>query len=395
VLHRPRAALAELRRHPLVVDTITAVALTWVGLLSVRTAIDAGGDALDPPPTAVWVGLTIALMMPLALRRRAPLVTLLVVTGVFFPYRSVDVPDLSVSVVAWWLALYSAGAYSTSRWRDAVRAANVICTLGYVAYRLATPDGELATGATLARAGFLFMLNALFIIAAWTYGDAAAARRAGELALADQAVALERVRIARELHDVVAHHVSVMGIQATAAARVMGHDERSARDALAAIERTSRTAIGELQRLLAFLRPAGDPAHDDRAPVATLRQLDQLVADVRAAGVGVDLVVRGAIEDLPDSVDVSAYRIIQEALTNVIKHADASSAAVTVERTNGLVSIMVINDGTDSAVARSGRGHGLIGMRERVGLHGGTIEAGPNAHGGFRVSATLPVRGPQ
>jgi signal transduction histidine kinase len=386
--------------HPGVADAGTAALLVALGLLAVRVGIDTAPTGYRPPATPVWVALTVALVGPLAWRRSHPLAVLTAITVVFFPYRLVDVPDLTVSVVVWWLALYSAGAYGRGWWRTPARVVNVAAALGFLTWRLLA----VAEGPDLLRAVFLVLFNVAFVTAAWTFGDVVAERRAHEAALVERAVQLERereerarravfderVRIARELHDVVAHHVSVMGVQAGAARRVMDRRPDEAVRALASIEQTSRQAIGELHRVLGFLRREGEP--DDLAPQPRLDQLDALVRDFSATGLGVRLVRDGSPGDLPGTVQVSAYRIVQEALTNAVRHSTAGEVVVQLVQEPHRLVVEICNDGQQVAdPSPGGAGHGLIGMRERVALHRGEFQAGPLGGGGYRVRAAFPL----
>jgi signal transduction histidine kinase len=199
----------------------------------------------------------------------------------------------------------------------------------------------------------------------------------------------ERVRIARELHDVVAHHVSVMGVQAGAARLVMERDPSKATAALASIEASSRQAVTEMHRLLGFLRQAGDP---DRPARPGLDQVDDLAATMSGSQLTVEVGIEGDRRPLPPTVDVSAYRIVQEALTNTLKHGGASRADVRLRYWPGELEVEVIDDGRGAAVAPDGPGGlGLIGMRERAALHGGQLTAGPASGGGFAVRVTLPT----
>jgi signal transduction histidine kinase len=210
---------------------------------------------------------------------------------------------------------------------------------------------------------------------------------------ARRAVFEERVRIARELHDVVAHHVSMMGVQAGAARMVIDRDPPKAKSALAAIEASSRQAVDELHRLLGFLRQAGDA--DDLTPTPGVSQLPSLAAGMSDSGLAVDVDVEGEERQLPPTVDVSAYRIVQEALTNTLKHAGASHAHVRLRYGPGTLGLEIVDDGRgdgDGAASASGSGLGLIGMRERAALHGGQLEAGPLPGGGFAVRVKLPTR---
>ncbi|MDP1848563.1 MAG: sensor histidine kinase [Solirubrobacteraceae bacterium] len=207
---------------------------------------------------------------------------------------------------------------------------------------------------------------------------------------ARRAVFEERVRIARELHDVVAHHVSMMGVQAGAARMVIDRDPAKARDALAAIEASSRQAVDELHRLLGFLRQAGDA--DDLAPSPGVSQLPSLAAGMSDSDLAVEVGVEGEARPLPPTVDVSAYRIVQEALTNTLKHAGASRADVRLRYAPGALELEIVDDGRGAGAATGGgSGLGLIGMRERAALHGGQLTAGPVPGGGFAVRVTLPT----
>ena len=205
------------------------------------------------------------------------------------------------------------------------------------------------------------------------------------------AVVDERARIARELHDVVAHNVSMIVVQAGAAARILEGEQPDVREALAAIEVTGRETVDEMRRLLGVLRRAEDgPA---LAPQPTLRELDALAAHVREAGLPVELRVEGAPHPLPLGVDVSAFRIVQEALTNALKHAGRPARAwVTVRYEPGAVEVEIEDNGNGGGIG-GGTGHGLIGMRERVALYGGRLDAGRSDGGGYTVKARLPLGG--
>jgi signal transduction histidine kinase len=212
--------------------------------------------------------------------------------------------------------------------------------------------------------------------------------------LARRAVAEERLRIARELHDVVAHSMSVIAVQSGVGAVVADSQPEEARKALAAIEATSRAALDELRRLLGVLRQDGEP-QGSLAPVPGLADLDSLLAELAKAGLAVRLRVEGTRPQVPPGVDLSAYRIVQEALTNVVKHAGPAQAQVVVVGYGDQeITMEITDDGRGAAVlagdGRAGSGHGLIGMRERVALFDGDLEAGPRSGGGFRVAARLP-----
>jgi signal transduction histidine kinase len=239
----------------------------------------------------------------------------------------------------------------------------------------------------------LVVLGAGFLAGAWTAGRmvrerrADAARSAAELA--GRAAAEERLNIARELHDVVAHSMSLIAVKAGTANHVMAVRPDEAQDALRVIESTSRTALAEMRQLLGVLRSGADAAQ--LAPAPGLAGLPTLVERVEQAGVPVELDVRGA-DRLPEGVALSVYRIVQEALTNVVRHAAPARCQVSVVVGRGEVGVEVTDDGPGTRVPPPDRsaGHGLIGMRERVLMYGGSFHAGPRAEGGFGVSARLP-----
>jgi signal transduction histidine kinase len=203
-----------------------------------------------------------------------------------------------------------------------------------------------------------------------------------------RAAAEEQARISRELHDVIAHNVSVMTIQAAAARDVFDADPGRAREALGSIESTGRAALTELRRLLSSVR---DGARPELAPQPGLAALDDLASQVRRTGLAVEINVQGERPSLPAALDLSAYRIVQEALTNTLKHADAQHAWVDIRYTPSQVDVSVRDDGVGSAPNGSSSGRGLVGMRERVELFGGHLDAGPRAGGGYAVSACLPL----
>lgn len=221
-----------------------------------------------------------------------------------------------------------------------------------------------------------------------------------EVAAAEQAMAAvlaERTRIARELHDIVAHSVSTMVVQAGAAEQVVGEDPELVRRALATIRITGADALGEMRRVVTMLRDDDDDGAEsagaDRAPQPGLDGLPALVAATRAAGLEATLEVRGDPQPLPPGLELSGYRVVQEALTNVRRHAGASSVRVVVEHRPDELRIEVADDGAgrDAQAAAEGGGHGLVGMRERVTMYGGRVEAGLGATGGFVVRAALPL----
>jgi len=242
----------------------------------------------------------------------------------------------------------------------------------------------------------------VFLVGPWTVGvvlrqrsahAAEAVERAARLerdraAQTAAAVAEERARIARELHDIVSHSISVVAIQTQAVRRRLAPgQEREVRD-LAEVETTARQALGEMRRLFGVLRSQDESP--SLAPQPGLAELDRLLEQVRTAGLPVDVVVNGVRSELPPGVDLAAYRIVQEGLTNVLRHAQATHATVTLDYGPTMLEVVVADDGRGGAGA--GGGHGLVGIRERVALYGGTVTAGPRPGGGFRLAATLKVR---
>jgi signal transduction histidine kinase len=201
-------------------------------------------------------------------------------------------------------------------------------------------------------------------------------------------VAEERARISRELHDVVAHSVSVIVVQAQAAQRLIDGEQQEARRALGSIEMSGRQALVELRRMLGILRRTGEESA--LAPQPDLRQLNALVEQVRESGLPVELSIEGAAKSLPPGVDLSAYRIVQEALTNTLKHAGPAGARVAVRYRDDEIELEVVDDGTATGEG-GGAGHGLIGMRERAVLYGGTLESGKREVGGYFVRARFPL----
>jgi signal transduction histidine kinase len=244
------------------------------------------------------------------------------------------------------------------------------------------------------------VMSAVVVLGAWTIGVAARGQRAYAAGLRDQAtrraVTEERLRIARELHDVVSHSMSVIAVRAAVAGYVAATPESPAVAALRDIELVSREALLELRHLLGVLRTDGQPDGPDGtelAPTPSLADLDRLVADTARAGADVHLRTSGDVRPLPPGVELSAYRIVQEALTNLVRHARPARGTVALGFRPDRVTIEVTDDGgLDGADPpdRTG-GHGLIGMRERVSLYGGTFSAGPLPGHGFRVAATIPL----
>jgi signal transduction histidine kinase len=294
------------------------------------------------------------------------------------------------------VALYSAAAYTGRR-------SSLLAAVATMASFVALYAFEVGPFWASVPLSFMAWLLAIFA-ALWVWGRYLQVRRAytAELearaeraerdraAEARRAVAAERARIARELHDVVAHHVSVTVVQAGAARQVLDTDPERTRSALVAIEDAGRRALTATPSLLRALRT--DDADEARAPQPTLADLADLVAGVTAAGLPVTLRIEGAQRPLPPSLDLSAYRIVQEALTNSLKHAGPARAEVVIRYGREDLEVTVIDDGDGALRPRvAGSGHGLVGMQERVALFGGELHTGAPPQGGFAVRARLPL----
>jgi len=346
----------------------------------------------ESPDGPLWLLLATALVvtLPLLARRRLPFgapAAVFVGAGVISFAEGQIVPYSFVAFIA---ALTSSFLFAfLNERREAALGLLIVVAIGAVISRNA-PRGD--TWAEFVFTSFLFG-------AAWIAGLALNRRLAQTAALeqsvrkreeeAQRAVEEERSRIARELHDVVAHSVSVMTVQAGAVRRLLQPDQEREREALKVVEETGRQALTEMRRLLGIMRAQGETAA--LAPQPGMKTLDRLVEHVREAGMPVELTVQGQPFDLPPGIDLSAYRIVQEALTNALKHAGPARAWVAVRYAEGSVEVDVENDGRANGDSE-GAGLGLVGMRERVALCGGELRAGPRAGGGFRISATLPVK---
>ena len=328
--------------------------------------------------------------LPLLVRRRHPLLALSVIVVAGWLQYELDA-GLGQTFFAMVIALYSLDAHGSRR--------DALLGLGVVAAAiLATDVPRLANGEPWDE-----VVPAWFVLAGiWGFGRWMRWRRKEMRQLhehatvlertrdedARTAVAAERARIARELHDLVAHSMVVIVIQSQAAQRVLRDDPAAADRALRSIESTGRQGMAEMRRLLDVLVGSDDDV--PHAPQPSLRHVDALVDQVRAAGLPVDLRVEGTPRELPPGVDLSAYRIVQEALTNTIRHAGPARATVRLRYHHGGVEVEVTDDGARVGDG-SPPGRGLIGMRERVALYGVTLDAGPAEGGGYRVRADLPV----
>jgi len=388
--------------YPLVTDSIITLVLIGLSMYNLMM----GWEFTQPVPLVVAVILTLALLVPLVCRRRFPLIVLIAITVVMAVYRNLDIPEGTFTAYAFLFAFFSAGAYGSRRWRNWIRSFSIVATIVSLVYLIFyVNDTWSFPRATLFPQLFAIFFNLFLFGAAWWIGDIFRIRRDREMQLeertkqleiereenARRAVLDERVRISRELHDVVAHHVSVMGVQAGAARRVLEKQPQKAQEALELIEQSSRQAVNELYRLLGFLRH--EQQEDTLKPQPSLLALPDLVSSMNQAGLPVTITIKGKECVLPPGVDLSAYRIIQEALTNTLKHAGPARAMVTIRYNKGSLELEIIDDGRNfiPEKQREGKGRGLVGMRERVILLGGVFEAKKIEGAGFSVKAKLPL----
>ncbi|MGY1807754.1 sensor histidine kinase [Blastococcus sp. SYSU D00669] len=290
-----------------------------------------------------------------------------------------------------WVSLYALAAYGTRRQLVAGLAVAVVCLFVHDWY----DPGAWRAGADAAWSALWW--NTLLFVAPLVGGVVAGARRARALAAEKElaeararvAVAEERARIARELHDVVTHHVNLVVLQAMAAQGLLDRDPARVRGRLEVIERSGREALTEMRRLLGVLRD--DDVRRPLAPQPGVDDLDDLVGSAAASGLDVGLAVSGTPRRLPTGLGLAVYRIVQEALTNAARHAGGARVGVSLRYEPEVLDVVVLDDGGETAAAVPGGGRGLLGMRERVAAYAGTLETGPADGGGYAVHARLPL----
>jgi signal transduction histidine kinase len=377
------ARLADRGRHlpPVAVDAVLSVVVGVVTVVSIAVA-----DSDDPTERMTWWAwaLVAVQVVPLVWRRRAPLAVLLVSGLASLAFGMANLPDPAIQFTLA-LALYTVAAYRCrSVSVPVILLFVVVGALGFVL----DDQADLADVA----------VNYLVGLGAWVVGDSTRSQRERTAWLAQRqqdealrAAAEERVRIARDLHDVVAHHISVIVVQAEAAQEVLAAHPERAEGAMTTVADTARSALGELRRMLGLLR-----SESGRAPQPDLTAVEDLVASVRGAGLAVELRTTGPARPVDGVVGVTAYRIVQEALTNVLRHAEARRACVDLVFEDEALVVRVADDGRGPASAGGpdggGGGQGLVGMRERVAVLGGRLEVGPApGGGGFAVDARLPL----
>jgi signal transduction histidine kinase len=391
-----RLAARRLTGAQLVALDAVAIVLVVVAtqVLMTPRAPRVTGTAWD---AAGWAAYLVAALATLG-RRRAPRAALAVVFPVTVAALGLRAGGPTVFLTA--LTLYSVVAVSARRTAGLVTG---VVAAAVLAATLAGGGPQVAetaiAGLALTGLGWLAGENTR---AGRVYARQRAEREAERAAAVaaeraeqvSRALADERAQIARDLHDIVAHAMSVIAVRSGVARMVIDSDPDQARDALAIIETTTRRSLQEMRLLVGVLRQPG-AQRAELSPVPGLADLDRLIAGTTAAGVTAELDVDGDVRPLPQAVELSAYRIVQEALTNVVRHVGPTSARVQISYRPDEVRIQVTNDGPAGPappLARTASGHGLIGMRERAALFGGELEAGPWA-GGFRVRATLPTAG--
>ncbi|MBO0983781.1 sensor histidine kinase [Rathayibacter sp. SD072] len=396
-------------------DAATAAALFGASILSLvlGRAIGMYPDGAEP---AASIGVLALVILPLAVRRSAPVPVLAVTAVAFVLVGELRVPELTISNIALFMAMYSVGAWEPRRaradWARGVLVVGMAVWLLVTFFRASTQDLEFdgaGIGALTPVAAYLLqqiLINVLYFAGSWWFGNhawASARQRAltdlrtrqlenEQAKVARQAITIERLRIARELHDAVAHHVSLMGVQAAAARTLLDSDPDRARGQLEALEGTSRAAVGELYQLLGTLRDE-ESVLDPVTASLGLDSLPALIADAEAAGLRVTLEQVGEPFDVPPLVGLNLYRIAQESLTNVLKHAGPGTRArVHVRYSGSTVELEVADDGLGRPGPRQRNGGlGLLGMRERAATLDGTLEAGPRAGSGWVVRVAVPL----
>jgi signal transduction histidine kinase len=370
----------RLRRvDPRIWDALLALGVVAVGVLASALR----DQRPDEPPAALGFALVVVAGGSLAWRRRAPLTVATIVSAAVATASLLGYWPEFVAML--WIAVYSAAAY-TERER-LIRVLLPVALLTSTAISIGERwDRGLNWVEILTDLVATFVIP--YLLGRMTFNRRRRIVSEREIATRE-AVAAERAAIARELHDVVAHHMSVMVVQAGAARAVSGSDPAAAAEALRQIEASGRTGLAEMRRLLEVLKGAEDG--DGKAPQPGLARIDELLDAMRASGLPVEAVVEGTPRPLSHGVDLSAYRIVQEGLTNALRHAGGASARVLVRYEPDALEIEIADDGSgprDDPEASGG--HGLIGMRERVHLFGGELEAGPRRGGGFLVRVRLP-----
>ena len=373
----------RLRLSPVGVDVAVAVVAFGASVVNVAAQDSAG---ISEIPVAGFLMLAIG-SVALFWRRRWSLAVLGVALAMTVAWTAFDYPGNPIFLIL--AALYAVGRYYPERKVSLAALAVALAVIGFGQVTDGDPASEVLAALVLTTVpwyvGRRFRIRGYYAAAARERAEHLEWKRATE---AQRAIADARAGIARELHDVVAHNVSVMTVQAGVARLVVADDPERAKEAIGAVEEAGRRALDELRHLLGVLR--SETASGELSPQPALNQLNGLVDQLRQTGMSISLAVDVSSE-LPVRVDLFAYRIVQEALTNVLKHGGvAATAQVRLEEADGHLDIEVTDTGTGSSTL-PGSGQGIVGMKERAVLLGGTLEAGPRPEGGFRVRARLPI----
>lgn len=410
---RPTPSASEFGR-----DAVLAAVVAFGAGLS---ALLYGSIGLYDEAAQWWIAAACILgfSAPLAWRRKTPELVAVMVAMAFAATIVLHVPEGLFINIALFVAVYTVGAWGRNRFRATlVRWAIIVAMFAWMFVEFLTRGsdatafmGEGAAGPVSPVVAFgliQLITNLLYFGGAYFFGnhawqsarqraalDASTTALAAERAhTAAQAVALERVRIARELHDVVAHHVSVMGVQAGAARKLLGHNPAAAAESLGAIESSAREAVDELHRMLYTLRDDDAPEQTagDSPSTRGLHRLPELVADAASAGLPVSFSVIGDPRDVPSTIGLSVYRVAQESITNTIKHAGRNATAdLRLRYLDDSIEVELSDTGMAVNATSAGAGLGHLGMRERVSAVGGTIELGARPRGGYRVRARFPT----
>lgn len=387
-----RFPLLGVLRSPPRRDLVVAGAVAAIA--QVETWLSGASD-----PKGAYAAAALAMTLPLAWRRQAPLAVLSMVFAPLFAMRAADHSlDSAYVMIVLLVAFHAVGAHLERRRAIAGVALGLVLLAALLTVESLVAASGDAKPAVLG--DFVFLAAILGAVWAGSVSLRERALRAGELERradrlerereerARAAVAEERARIARELHDVVAHSVSVIAVQTGSMRRRLSRERPDDAEQLAAVERTARQALAEMRRMLGLLRADGD--EPSLSPQPGVEEIGRLVAQVRDAGLSVELSVEGERAPLPPGVDLAVYRIVQEALTNVLKHARAQRACVALSYDERGLELEISDDGQGLNGAPTEGGHGLVGMRERVALYGGSLSAGTGSEGGFTVRAHLP-----
>ncbi|BAJ29204.1 putative two-component system sensor kinase [Kitasatospora setae KM-6054] len=388
----------------MIVDSAWALPVLMLGVLA---AVESSGMPDYPMPSwKHYTGIAVACVVPalMVVRRRWPDATTAAAVAVGLGQVAFRI-EPGGSSIAFLVFAYTGAAFGHA-WTSRLALAASLVAGPLTLWRL-TPPPERGDGY---KAVFLAALMTTPFVLCWAWGRLTRVRRAYLVELEDRAarlererdaqaqvaVAAERARIARELHDVVAHNVSVMIVQADGAAYVLDSSPQQAKEALGTIASTGRQALAEMRRLLGVLRTADTAG--EYVPQPGVEELPELLEQVRTAGLQVEYAATGEVRELPRGLELTVYRIVQEALTNVRKHGGPNARArVSVDFRDGDLEVLVEDDGRGSTHEQltggtDGLGHGLIGMRERVGMVSGSLDVGPRPGGGFRIRAVLPLK---